>query len=1536
VSYTWFDSEGKQVGSGDSLLLTEALVGKQLKLQAAYVDGHGTQESVTSALSAAVANLNDAPTGAVSFSGTLLQGEILRASHSLGDADGLGAVSYTWFDSEGKQVGSGDSLLLTEALVGKQLKVQASFRDGHGTQESVVSALSSAVANLNDTPTGAVSFSGTLQQGQILRASHSLGDADGLGAVSYSWFDTSGTQLGSGDSLLLTEALVGKQLKVQASYVDGHGTKESVVSALSSAIANLNDTPTGAVSFSGTLLQGQTLRASHSLGDADGLGAVSYTWFDAEGHSIGSGDSLLLTEALVGKQIQVQASYVDGHGTQESVPSEISASVGNLNDSPTGELKIIGYPCEGSQLWASQTLNDLDGRGELQYTWLDDLGSVLGHAETLCLTQFHVGKSIRLMVEYTDGHGSLESLLSVPTSAIQNQNNSPTGGVYLPGTAAPGQTVHLLSDLADLDGLGVVTYTWRDEQQNVLGNGDQLCLPADIGIGKTIYVTANYTDAYGQEEKSISASALIWQNPADYPEIRVNTRTDFYQFAPIVTALSDGAYLITWEGARAPRFCSDIYGQIYEADGQMRGTQLNLGSTNWANYMYAYSFDWRPEPFAISATDDGGFRMIWHKFNYDPSSLSEAKDEMFVQNFDAQGQVIGDLSNIAQGGSLTQPNIGRYDAQGNAVGGLLNINKYYCADSSLLALSNGSCLVTWTCMADDPNDWNMDIMAAIIASDNTIFKPSFRVSRIKNGDQLDPQVAKLADGDFLIVWQSNDYDIRTDKYAEGPRYGISAQRFTADGTQKGSEFLINTSIRNIQKRPAITALDDGGFVVTWEALVDQKHEIVSQRFASDNHRIGTEFVVAENNSLWLDSPSIAALKDGSYVVAWHGAGIYSERFGTPPENTLPSGSVSISGLPLAGHTLQAHNTLVDVDGLGSITYTWEDQQGHILGNGEYLTVDRALAGQRLHVTASYVDGHRYAEAVDSASIQIAPLPVSGVYSEFAVNTYTALEQSSPSISDLKDGGFVIVWQSYNEDGSFLGVYGQRYDANNCPDGSEFQINTTSSLEQSEASVTGLADGGFVVVWKSSADARSEWDVYGQIYSPDGSPRGGEFMVNENTLKSQSMPVITSLNNGNFVVSWTSNGQDGQAGGIYGRIYQPDGTASTSEFKINTTIASEQYDSSIAGLADGGFIATWGSYGQDGSEWAVIGQRYTAQGARVGTEFQANSYVAGGQFNPAVADLANGGFVITWMSEAQDGSGYGVYAQRYDDHGQRLDSEFRVNNLTAADQLFPQIAGLAEGGFVVTWTSFLQDGDGFGIYARRYSAEGQAIGSEFKVNTCTRLNQADGNVAGLADGGFVITWHSYDQDGSDYGIYAQRYAADGSKIAPAPSHEYLSLALHLALDPESLPSGLGAGELVLTGDLNGDGREDLVIGTFGGDGKGFHEAVSAVLGDATLQGLELLPIGRDLNAEQLLKLPEGTQLSFSSGHYLGTAGSGEIARQEESLVALDDGLALGLFQAGAGLSDLHPERDLDLGTLEPRSNEGVDGLMPLTLNLLEMV
>ena len=278
------------------------------------------------------------------------------------------------------------------------------------------------------------------------------------------------------------------------------------------------------------------------------------------------------------------------------------------------------------------------------------------------------------------------------------------------------------------------------------------------------------------------------------------------------------------------------------------------------------------------------------------------------------------------------------------------------------------------------------------------------------------------------------------------------------------------------------------------------------------------------------------------------------------------------------------------------------------------------------------------------------------------------------------------------------------------------------------------------------------------------PEAG-FSVTTLNVQTTSDRSVASTIEGDYVATWASTLQDGSGSGIYARRFNKDGVAQGSEFLVNTTTAGDQLDPAIAMDAFGSFMITWVSVGQDGSGSGIYAQRFADDGTPLGSEFRVNTATAGEQTAPCIAADSFGNVVVTWTSDGQDGSGLGIYGQRYSLIallGAADGAEFRVNNTTAGAQSDSSVVKVRlSGEYIVTWSSAAQDGSGSGIYGQRYSATGSPTGSEFRVNTATANDQTDSQLAiNRLTGEFIVTWTSNLQDGSGTGIYAQRYNAAG--------------------------------------------------------------------------------------------------------------------------------------------------------------------------------
>lgn len=457
---------------------------------------------------------NSVHTGTVAITGTLAQGATLSVESTLADLDGLGTLAYkwqastdgtTWADLAGA---TGATLVLGQSTVGFKLRVAVSYTDGKGNAESETSAATStAVANVNDPPVGGVTIAGVAERGGVLTATASITDADGLGTLMYRWQVQSGPLWQdvsrfntNGNSFTLTDAEVGKAVRVQVDYVDGYGMVESVLSAPTAPVTGVNRAPTGSPAISGTPTQGQALTASAgTLADADGLGTLSHqwqaqvaanTWADVAG---ATGASFTPGEAQVGLRLRVLVKYTDGLGTAESVASAETAAVANVNDAPTGSVQVSGTAAIGQALTANVALADADGLGGFSYQWQSSANgsswtSITGAtAASFIPAAAQVGLQLRVLVQYTDGHGTTESVPSAATAAVPGAAAGTAGNDVLIGTSA-----------ADtLDGLG--------GNDRLTGAGGSDTLVGGTGLDTAVYTLARAQYAVGLKGAKVTA-----------------------------------------------------------------------------------------------------------------------------------------------------------------------------------------------------------------------------------------------------------------------------------------------------------------------------------------------------------------------------------------------------------------------------------------------------------------------------------------------------------------------------------------------------------------------------------------------------------------------------------------------------------------------------------------------------------------------------------------------------------------------------------------------------------------------------------------------------------------------------------------------------------------------------------------------------------------------------------------------------------------------------------------------------------------------
>lgn len=221
-----------------------------------------------------------------------------------------------------------------------------------------------------------------------------------------------------------------------------------------------------------------------------------------------------------------------------------------------------------------------------------------------------------------------------------------------------------------------------------------------------------------------------------------------------------------------------------------------------------------------------------------------------------------------------------------------------------------------------------------------------------------------------------------------------------------------------------------------------------------------------------------------------------------------------------------------------------------------------------------------------------------------------------------------------------------------------------------------------------------------------------------------------------------------------------GAAAGLPTRYNTTTSGAQQQASVASDAYGNAVAVWFSSPGSPASPGLVARRLDAAGIPIGAEIAVNTApVVGSYPNPEVAADANGNFTVVWSNQSPTiGSLPHVYRRRFDAAGTPLDAELRLDDVATSEAGMPAIAMNASGASVVAWYAY---GSGTQIRARRYDANGAAVGAEFIVATMSTVNYGPQIRIGLDDSGrFSVIWTEDKNNGANFDVYRRRYDASG--------------------------------------------------------------------------------------------------------------------------------------------------------------------------------
>lgn len=258
----------------------------------------------------------------------------------------------------------------------------------------------------------------------------------------------------------------------------------------------------------------------------------------------------------------------------------------------------------------------------------------------------------------------------------------------------------------------------------------------------------------------------------------------------------------------------------------------------------------------------------------------------------------------------------------------------------------------------------------------------------------------------------------------------------------------------------------------------------------------------------------------------------------------------------------------------------------------------------------------------------------------------------------------------------------------------------------------------------------------------------------------SAPVVTTLNNGGYVVAWTHSSN---LGGYHTEIFVEQFDADGNEISSTQLIGEEpsEYKGSpqIAALADGGYAVTW--YENDASgNTDIFLQQFDSAGNRVANDRLGTDNLKDNLSQ--ITALNNGGYVLSWEGATSDGQSDDVFIQQFDSSGNRV-ADNRLHGMDGQNDYGNQTTALDDGGYVVAWRGYTTDENSGDIFVRQFDSNGDQVAED-------RLHGVEGNynddtelqIVTLSDGGYSMSWQGGTSDGQGTDIFVQRFDAQGNR------------------------------------------------------------------------------------------------------------------------------------------------------------------------------
>lgn len=617
------------------------------------------------------------------------------------------------------------------------------------------------------------------------------------------------------------------------------------------------------------------------------------------------------------------------------------------------------------------------------------------------------------------------------------------------------------------------------------------------------------------------------------------------------------------------------------------------------------------------------------------------------------------------------------------------------------------------------------------------------------------------------------------EFKRRPCPGVAVMRSSTDSVIR-PDFPVNddTSGGCSNADPTIAVDNEGNLLVAWYDFREGDADVWYALLDENGRTLGPNRRANDDAGLgWQGEPASCATGARSLIV-WHdrreiGNGDLFGQFlnaGVPSEGNF---RVSDSGVP--GDQIES-GCWIAPSGVGLVA--WDDRRFGLTGDifAQFLSIE----GRKLDTNFRVNDD---------------PVGMANQY--------------QPDVTGDSAGRFVVAWMDgRGRNPSDWNVFVQLFNADRSRRGTNIQVTVDDSIQWAPRVACAPA-GTFAVVWEDRR--RGQWDVFGQLYRADGTPIGGNFLVNDDAgTTSQYAPAVSTNGYGEFLVVWVDQRSGGQD--IYARRLDGSGVPIGPSFRVSseTGILAGRNQPAVAALPDGGWWVVWSDAREGNTD--ILGRRVSRAGVLIGNELRINDDTASSQQRISSIGLnAGGARFVAWEDERSgvtdlygqligsngmpsgqnrklnddsdpnaaqyyaavaggrdrffvawsDGrNGWHVYAQIVDASGQPVGGNFMVNAyFPGASQWYPFVAMDTSDRTVVCWMDTRRGV--YQVFRRQFDRNGSPIGDDVAVIDDSAVQGIYGSVAVNMSGRCVVTWMDYRSGNPE--IYCQLYSADGNRI-----------------------------------------------------------------------------------------------------------------------------------------------------------------------------